>query len=275
MSSSDHPESGVPGATTSPQHVELQPTATAITEIPSAPTSTDPVAGTEVETEATTSVAPAKDAQSGAAVAENHPASGGDSLVAPMTATTTTTTTPANDDQTPVAQPQPTDIPTMDTQETKPDVEHSSEQSEDVSGKEMEDTGPSLDITLLLTTGSRHPFTIDGKYLKKRSITVENNDPFAISVYTLKELIWREWRSDWETRPSSPSSIRLISFGKLLDDKSPLSDSKFNHDAPNVVHMTVKPQEVVDEEDAKGAKAQYSREGEASERSPGCRCVIL
>ena len=39
--------------------------------------------------------------------------------------------------------------------------------------------------------------------------------------------------------------------------------------------MTVKPQEVVDEEDAKGAKAQYSREGEANERSPGCRCVIL
>lgn len=196
MSSSDHPESGVPGATTSPQHVELQPTATAINEPPSAPTSADPpVAGSEVETEATTSVAPAKDAQSGAAVDENHPASGGDSLVAPMTATTTTTTTPVNDNQTPVAQPHPTDIPTMDTQETKPDVEHSSEQSEDVSGKEMEDTGPSLHITLLLTTGSRHPFTIDGKYLKKRAITVENNDPFAISVYTLKELIWREWRS--------------------------------------------------------------------------------
>ena len=29
--------------------------------------------------------------------------------------------------------------------------------------------------------------------------------------------------ADWETRPSSPSSIRLISFGKLLDDKSPVS----------------------------------------------------
>ncbi|KAJ5741378.1 hypothetical protein N7533_010787 [Penicillium manginii] len=273
MSSNDHTESGVPGATTSPQHVEPQSTATAI-DTSTVPTS-DPVTGTETETEATSSVVPAKDAQSGAAVAENHPASGGDSLVAPMTATTSTTpTTPANDNPL-VAQPQPTDIPTMDTQETKPDVEHSSEQSEDVSGKEMEDNGPSLDITLLLTTGSRHPFTIDGKYLKKRSITVENNDPFAISVYTLKELIWREWRSDWETRPSSPSSIRLISFGKLLDDKSPLSDSKFNHDAPNVVHMTVKPQEVVDEEDAKGAKAQYSREREASERSPGCRCVIL
>jgi hypothetical protein len=27
---------------------------------------------------------------------------------------------------------------------------------------------------------------------------------------------------EWEQKPSSPSSIRLISFGKLLDDKAPL-----------------------------------------------------
>jgi hypothetical protein len=37
----------------------------------------------------------------------------------------------------------------------------------------------------------------------------------------------------------------------------------------------VKPQEVVDEEDAKGAKAQYGSGREASDRSPGCRCIIL
>jgi len=172
-----------------------------------------------------------------------------------------------------IAQPASTDVPSMESEELKPGAELSSEQ-EDVEGKEV-DAGPSLDITLLLTTGSRHPFTIDGPYLRKRSVNVENYDPFAMSVYTLKELIWREWRADWETRPSSPSSIRLISFGKLLDDKSPLSESKFNHDAPTVVHMTVKPQEVVDEEDAKGAKAQYSRERDNNERSPGCRCVIL
>lgn len=256
------------GATTSPQNAEqLQPTNA--TEISSPPASADPVA------ETSTSDSPSKDVQSGAAAVENHPASGGDTLVAPMTATTITTTTPANDNATTIAQPQSTDLPTMNTEETKPDPEPLSEQSEDASGKEVEDTGPSLVITLLLTTGSRYPFTIDAKYLKKRSVNVENNDPFGMSVYTLKELIWREWRSDWETRPTSPSSIRLISFGKLLDDKSPLSDSKFSKDAPNVVHMTVKPQEVVDEEDAKGAKAQYSREREASERSPGCRCVIL
>jgi hypothetical protein len=50
-------------------------------------------------------------------------------------------------------------------------------------------------------------------------------------------------------------------------------DSKFSRDAPNVVHMTVKPQEIVDEEDAK-SKPQYTRERESSERSPGCRCII-
>jgi hypothetical protein len=82
----------------------------------------------------------------------------------------------------------------MDTDEPKsaPEV---SEHSDDGSGKEVEDAGPALVITLLLTTGSRHPFTIDGKYLRKRSANVENNDPFLMSVYTLKELIWREWRA--------------------------------------------------------------------------------
>ncbi|KAF9894738.1 hypothetical protein FE257_006628 [Aspergillus nanangensis] len=172
--------------------------------------------------------------------------------------------------------PQSTDAPSTDPTEQKTETLDSqqSAQSSDASAKEVEDSGPSLVITLLLITGSRHPFKIDGKYLRKRSVNVENYDPFAMSVYTLKELIWREWRQDWEPRPASPSSIRLISFGKLLDDKAPLSDSKFNRDAPNVVHMTVKPQELIDEEDAKGAKTQYTREREASERSPGCRCVI-
>ena len=104
-----------------------------------------------------------------------------------------------------------------------------------------ESTGPILMITLLLTTGARHPFKIDPKYLSKRNVDVQGNDPFHLSVYKLKELILREWRDgmagfersahhiksltsdlEWEQKPSSPSSIRLISFGKLLDDKAPL-----------------------------------------------------
>lgn len=90
------------------------------------------------------------------------------------------------------------------------------------------DGGPVCNITLLLTSGSRHPYKIDGKYLNRRNVIIPDEtdnglpDPFSISVYTLKELILREWRSDWEAKPASPSSIRLIHFGKLLDDKEQL-----------------------------------------------------
>ncbi|KAJ5279674.1 hypothetical protein N7478_005046 [Penicillium angulare] len=272
MSSNDHPETGSnqndfheSPAATSPQ--EPQPQQTNASESTTAhPTETT------TATESTSAPLASDNAQSADAAIATHTA-GGES-VTPVTAMTSSLTTPANEAATTIAQPQDPASPPMNTEEPKQAVEVSSEQSDEAEGKE-EDAGPSLDITLLLTTGSRHPFTINGKYLRKRSVSVENNDPFTMSVYTLKELIWREWRADWEARPSSPSSIRLISFGKLLDDKSPLSESKFNHDAPNVVHMTVKPQEVVDEEDAKGAKAQYDREGENNERSPGCRCVIM
>lgn len=181
--------------------------------------------------------------------------------------------------------------------------------------KESDAAGPVLMITLLLTNGARHPYKIDEKYLKKRNISVDEDNPINMSTYTLKELIWREWRegkqnavsvrhwaenmlivcyAEWESRPSSPSSIRLIFYGKLLDDKTRLHgnflklvdlsmlrlmvlvlEGKFvvgpmNH----VVHMTVKPQDIVDEEDAKMAKSG-TRERDGNERTHGCRCVIL
>jgi len=55
-------------------------------------------------------------------------------------------------------------------------------------------TGPQLIITLLLHTGARHPYRIDERYLKKRNVNVADNNPVNMSVYTLKELIWRDWR---------------------------------------------------------------------------------
>ncbi|APA12671.1 hypothetical protein sscle_09g074410 [Sclerotinia sclerotiorum 1980 UF-70] len=142
------------------------------------------------------------------------------------------------------------------------------------------DAGPALTITLLLGSGARHPYKIDEKYLTKRAVTVPGvtedgkKDPLSISVYTLKELILREWREEWETKPSSPSSIRLIFFGKLLDDKEALKACKFNLETSNVVHMTIRPQDIVDEEDASKAKST-SRGREGGESHAGCRCVIL
>ncbi|OCT44857.1 hypothetical protein CLCR_06231 [Cladophialophora carrionii] len=135
-------------------------------------------------------------------------------------------------------------------------------------------TGPSLTVTLLLTSGARHPFKLDSKYFAKRSVDVPANDPFNLSVYKLKELILREWREEWEAKPSSPTSIRLINMGKLLDDKASLKDYKFSTDSPNVLHMTIKPQDFIEEEDAKGGKSTYSTHREEN-RSPGCRCIIM
>ncbi|KAK4180895.1 ubiquitin-related domain-containing protein [Triangularia setosa] len=142
-------------------------------------------------------------------------------------------------------------------------------------------SSPVCTITLLLPTGARHPYKIDEKYLSKRGVDIPEyledggvKDPFSISVYKLKELILREWRDEWESKPASPSSIRLIHFGKLLDDKEPLKKYQLSKDAPNVVHMSVRPAEMMEEDEgAKGGKAS-SREGRTREGGGGC-CVIL
>ncbi|KAK0637088.1 ubiquitin-related domain-containing protein [Bombardia bombarda] len=138
---------------------------------------------------------------------------------------------------------------------------------------------PVCSITLLLPTGARHPYRLDEKYLTKRNVEVPDvtesgqKDPFSISIYKLKELILREWREEWEGKPASPSSIRLIHFGKLLDDKEQLKKYQFTADSPNVVHMSVRPPEMIEEDEAAKGKTS-TREGRSRESSGGC-CVIL
>ena len=78
-------------------------------------------------------------------------------------------------------------------EQTAPAIGPSSDQPTPIL-RESEEAGPLLIITLLLNTGARHPYKIDEKYLKKRNVNVTGNDPVNMSVYTLKELIWREWR---------------------------------------------------------------------------------
>ncbi|KAM7214347.1 Ubiquitin-related domain containing protein [Rhypophila decipiens] len=138
---------------------------------------------------------------------------------------------------------------------------------------------PVCSITLLLPTGARHPYRIDERYLAKRNVEVPDvtesgkKDPFSISIYKLKELILREWRDEWEGKPASPSSIRLIHFGKLLDDKEQLKKYQFSQDSPNVVHMSVRPAEMMEEDEAGKGKSS-TREHRRSDGGNGC-CVIL
>ena len=47
-------------------------------------------------------------------------------------------------------------------------------------------------------------------------------EPRELSGYQLKELIWTDWREEWQSRPASPSSIRLIILGRMIEDKSML-----------------------------------------------------
>jgi hypothetical protein len=85
---------------------------------------------------------------------------------------------------------------------------------------------PALRISLMLTTGARHAYTITQKYLSSRKVTAVdasgNFDPREMSGYKLKELIWTDWRAEWEARPRDPSSIRLIIMGRMIDDKANL-----------------------------------------------------
>ena len=91
--------------------------------------------------------------------------------------------------------------------------------------------GLTLSISLMLITGARHPYKIDEKYLRNRQVTAVdtdgNFDPQELSGYQLKELIWIDWRPEWDPRPANPSSIRLIILGRMIEDKA-LLRSKFS-----------------------------------------------
>ncbi|KAK5199569.1 hypothetical protein LTR72_004717 [Exophiala xenobiotica] len=187
----------------------------------------------------------------------------------------TDTTTALNQSMNPAPSPPPAVADPQAVTRTFSTAIGPSSDSPVVPAKDVEVSGPVLVVTLLLTSGARHPFRLDAKYLAKRNVEVADADPYNLSVYKLKELILREWREEWEAKPSSPNYIRLISMGKMLDDKASLKDYKFGTDSPNVLHMTIKPQDYVEDEDAKGGKSSMAGNRESEGRSPGCRCIIM
>lgn len=109
------------------------------------------------------------------------------SIPPPASTSTATPQDPANEATDPQ---QPSSAPAL----TRSETEAIGPASDTPAAKPDPASGPQVVITLLLTSGARHPYKIDEKYLRKRNVTVEDMDPFNISVYTLKELIWRDWR---------------------------------------------------------------------------------
>jgi hypothetical protein len=143
------------------------------------------------------------------------------------TATTTTGTVREDKGKAVAATASTTPLSNSDSATIGPAIDDASALSTTLSAT-ADAANPCCQITLLLTSGARHGYKVDERYLSKRNTTIPGvtetgkKDPYSISVYTLKELILREWRDDWEAKPSSPSSIRLIYFGRLLKDNMPL-----------------------------------------------------
>ncbi|KAF2217334.1 hypothetical protein CERZMDRAFT_28933, partial [Cercospora zeae-maydis SCOH1-5] len=166
---------------------------------------------------------------------------------------------------------------------TRTETEHLGPAAEDhtpIAPSTSSTSGPHLMISLMLITGARHPYKIDEKYLRNRKVAAQNGagafDPRELSGYQLKELIWTDWRQEWEPRPSSPGRIRLIIMGRMIEDKGLLKDLPFNLTTTNVVHMTVKPADIIDDDEAANAKGtgKTVRQRDTEEQGAGCRCVI-
>lgn len=182
------------------------PATTTTTTAPETTTENIPAPSSSIEPSAETSTTPPKDAQVETAVESETPKEKKDaeelptSQAATATATATASAAESTAEDVPaatvIATPtQPTTTSTDDPETVNITEEGESSDQTHPAKETAEEAGPELVITLLLTTGARHPFKIDRKYLKRRSVKVENDDPFNMSVYTLKELIWREWRS--------------------------------------------------------------------------------
>ena len=90
--------------------------------------------------------------------------------------------------------PDATKLPPLTREKTAPAIGPATDKPTPVP-KESEIEGPVLFITLLLSsTGARHPYKLDERYLRKRNVMVEANNPINLSLYKLKELILRDWR---------------------------------------------------------------------------------
>lgn len=114
--------------------------------------------------------------------------------------------------------------PSLTRQKTAPQIGPATDKP--LAPRESEVEGPFLYITLLLTTGERHPFRLDRKYLKKRGVQVENDNPINISLYKLKELILRDWREGNNVFVYMKTRERVLIY-------VPIQNGRRNHRAQN------------------------------------------
>ena len=104
--------------------------------------------------------------------------------------------------------------------------------------KENEST-QSISITLLHISGEKVTVSVDDAFMGKHSQIITSSSSF--SVYQFKHCILADWNEKWGPAPPSPSYIRLIFLGKVLDDSNDFESYKFSRSSKNILHLSVKP----------------------------------
>ncbi|TFK65144.1 hypothetical protein BDN72DRAFT_741013, partial [Pluteus cervinus] len=88
-----------------------------------------------------------------------------------------------------------------------------------------------VQITLLLISSRRKVMTFDAE----------------MTIGRVKELVWNSWPSEWQDEyPASPSHLRMLYLGRMLQDEDMLSDLKFPESVtsaflPTIVHISIRP----------------------------------
>ncbi|WWC86747.1 uncharacterized protein L201_001625 [Kwoniella dendrophila CBS 6074] len=106
-----------------------------------------------------------------------------------------------------------------------------------------------------------------------------------LTVGRMKELIWSSWPSEWTdpAQPPSPSYLRILHAGRILQDDSTLSSNNLpvseTANLPTVVHISVRSFSIRAEDDPKkphglGRTTSASRSHRDDEVG-GCKCIIM
>ncbi|WRT64608.1 uncharacterized protein IL334_001541 [Kwoniella shivajii] len=108
-----------------------------------------------------------------------------------------------------------------------------------------------------------------------------------LTIGRTKELIWSSWPSEWTdpAQPPSPSYLRILHAGRILQDDSTLSSNNLPatespSTTPTVVHISVRSFSIRAEDDPKkpgglGRTTSASRSHRNDDDVGGCKCTIM
>ncbi|WVQ75799.1 hypothetical protein IAR50_005432 [Cryptococcus sp. DSM 104548] len=105
------------------------------------------------------------------------------------------------------------------------------------------------------------------------------------TVGRVKELVWSSWPKEWTdpAQPPSPSYMRILHSGRILQDDSSLTSNKLpagpSSSTPTVVHISVRSFSIKGDDDPKKPSAHRNLSRQSARGTEdevgGCKCVIM